>query len=537
MSPMPAPTSSAPSPRAASVAASGLCNGVLRRVGRALPLLAALLAVPSIAAAQDFPDDAAGDIPVTTGETGASQPAELQPGEDAADASVTLVADTYADTDPSALTEFQQPLTPYGSWVDDPTYGTVWVPSAIVVGADFAPYQTNGHWSLTDDGDWIWVSDYAWGHIPFHYGRWVWISANGWAWIPGRVYAPAWVVWRVGESGYVGWAPMPPAYSWNNGVAVTLWTAPPAAFVFCPTTYVFHRHVHTYIVRDRTIVRSIASHSHTYRPARPTATAPGRPSARSASTGAPGSHAIHPGGYSGSRPGYRPASPSLAEVGVPASSAPKLRAAPDPRSLAYARKSTTASARAMPIPARILNASPAPARAAARPTEPWVRGPGTGDGGGHPQAHRALGQPAPTAASGRFPVTTAAPGRFPEPAAAPGRFPEPAAAPGRLPATASPNDPRLNAPRRARHPIPAPHPGPPPQLAPAPRAASVKRTSPSPQTLSETRSISQPRVSAPVVKSHATPSFSVPTHARPATPSAPAPHAAPAPRRSMVRTR
>jgi hypothetical protein len=64
---------------------------------------------------------------------------------------------SYADTDPAALTEFREPLAPYGTWVDDPTHGTVWVPHTEVVGNDFVPYQTAGHW--TYDDEYVWVSD------------------------------------------------------------------------------------------------------------------------------------------------------------------------------------------------------------------------------------------------------------------------------------------------------------------------------------------------------------------------------------------
>ena len=45
----------------------------------------------------------------------------------------------YVDTDPSALGDFRQTLDPYGQWVEDGTYGTVWVPAAAVVGPDFVP--------------------------------------------------------------------------------------------------------------------------------------------------------------------------------------------------------------------------------------------------------------------------------------------------------------------------------------------------------------------------------------------------------------
>jgi len=42
------------------------------------------------------------------------------------------------DTDPSSLTEFHSTLDPYGTWTEDPTYGTVWTPSRDAVGSDFA---------------------------------------------------------------------------------------------------------------------------------------------------------------------------------------------------------------------------------------------------------------------------------------------------------------------------------------------------------------------------------------------------------------
>lgn len=127
--------------------------------------------------------------------------------------------DAYDDSDPSALTDFRATLDPYGTWVDDSTYGTVWVPSSSVVGTDFVPYTTAGHWVYDDD--WVWVSDYDWGWAPFHYGRWVYIDGRGWAWIPGRDYAGAWVGWGWDPAyAYVGWYPLGPAFIWWGGVAV-----------------------------------------------------------------------------------------------------------------------------------------------------------------------------------------------------------------------------------------------------------------------------------------------------------------------------
>jgi hypothetical protein len=224
-----------------------------------------------------------------------------------------------ADTDASALTTFRPALDPYGQWVNDTTYGTVWVPHANVVGTDFAPYVSRGRWALTADDDWIWVSDYPFGWAVFHYGRWVWISGHGWSWVPGRTYANAWVVWRVPSAGYayVGWAPMPPSWVWMNGVAVGLWYAPPVPYVFCHTSFIFRHHVHYHIVRDRHLVHRIASNTRVYptpyrAPARPTL----RPNASTTARPLPAPASASPRG------------PRLSAARVPPSAVPAERAAP-----------------------------------------------------------------------------------------------------------------------------------------------------------------------------------------------------------------
>jgi hypothetical protein len=153
--------------------------------------------------------------------------------------------------------------------VQHPTYGTVWVPRSDVVGSDFAPYVSSGHWALDDDDNWIWVSDYPFGRVVFHYGRWVWVGGTGWAWVPGYRYAPAWVYWRVPTSSYayVGWAPMGPDYIWYNGYAVSFWYGVSTPWVFCPSAYVFHSHVHHHVVRDRVLVTRLAANTRRYVPA------------------------------------------------------------------------------------------------------------------------------------------------------------------------------------------------------------------------------------------------------------------------------
>ena len=105
---------------------------------------------------------------------------------------------------------FYDALSPYGQWVDYQNYGYVWIPD---VGPDFAPYSTNGYWTLTDYG-WTWVSDYEWGWAPFHYGRWNYDNYYGWLWVPDNEWGPSWVNWRRAD-GYYGWSPMEPGISIN----------------------------------------------------------------------------------------------------------------------------------------------------------------------------------------------------------------------------------------------------------------------------------------------------------------------------------
>jgi len=105
---------------------------------------------------------------------------------------------------------FYDELSPYGTWVENPDYGYVWVPD---VGPGFTPYATNGHWVLTNDG-WTWVSNYSWGWAPFHYGRWYTDPYYGPIWVPDNEWGPGWVTWR--RSGnYYGWAPIGPGISIN----------------------------------------------------------------------------------------------------------------------------------------------------------------------------------------------------------------------------------------------------------------------------------------------------------------------------------
>lgn len=302
---------------------------------------------PNTAAAYagEEPEEATAAVPVEE---------QQQQRADPADAAALTQAD-YEDTDPSAITEFRAELAPYGQWVDDPVYGLVWIPSAELVGADFAPYVTGGHWGMTADGDWIWESDYPFGWATFHYGRWLWIPGRGWAWIAGRRYANAWVTWRVGYDSYdyVGWAPMPPYYYWSGGYAVAFWVMPPAPYVFCPSAYVFAPHLHGHIVHGSR-VGGIAAHSHPV-----------------------GDHAAASPGRGGSHAFATPRrGPTLKDARIPDSARPNGLSTPPAKALSFAHppNAAAASRHAMVRPGGAMAGSSPSVRGAAPMSRPVYRG-------------------------------------------------------------------------------------------------------------------------------------------------------------------
>jgi len=209
------------------------------------------------------------------------------------EANAAPAVDDALDRDPRALTHWNQDLAPYGTWIDDPSYGRVWVPDARVVGSDFTPYASSGHWALDQNEAWVWVSDYPFGDVVFHYGRWVWTSSAGWAWIPGLQYAPAWVAWRTPVDGYadVGWAPYPPSWVWFGGISVWYGWGPYYPWVYCASAYLFYPHVHHYIYTDPYYVYHAEQYTRPYYPANPRpSAAPASPSMRAAAvptTGVP----------------------------------------------------------------------------------------------------------------------------------------------------------------------------------------------------------------------------------------------------------
>jgi hypothetical protein len=105
-------------------------------------------------------------------------------------------------------------LDDYGTWREEPNYGSVWVPSAVPAG--WAPYSS-GYWNWVGPWGWTWVDYAPWGFAPFHYGRWNYFG-NYWGWYPGPIYArpyygPAFVGFLGGFGVGVGFG-----WGWGRGI-------------------------------------------------------------------------------------------------------------------------------------------------------------------------------------------------------------------------------------------------------------------------------------------------------------------------------
>jgi hypothetical protein len=128
-------------------------------------------------------------------------------------------SDTYLDTVSARYvspgTYGVSDLDRYGTWRAVPTYGSVWVPTAVQPG--WAPYTT-GSWTLDPIYGWTWVDTAPWGWAPYHHGRWVFVD-RFWCWAPGPlvarpVYAPALVAFFGGPSLRVGISVGGPLLGW-----------------------------------------------------------------------------------------------------------------------------------------------------------------------------------------------------------------------------------------------------------------------------------------------------------------------------------
>ena len=170
---------------------------------------------------------------------------------------------------------FHDVLAPHGNWYHHQRWGQVWRP--VHAGRDFRPYYSDGYWRNTIEFGWVWVSNYDWGHIPFHYGRWVLDPYDGWIWLPGYVWAPSWVIWR-GGGGHIGWFPMPPTRSfmlgieiynnrwddWGSGFGYSSWYGPSyganwstSLWVFVDQRHFGHRNFHRWVAPRSQVINIV----------------------------------------------------------------------------------------------------------------------------------------------------------------------------------------------------------------------------------------------------------------------------------------
>jgi hypothetical protein len=157
----------------------------------------------------------------------------------------------YGAVEIGEVDDFDEPLSPYGEWVEVESYGRCWRPARVE--RDWRPYS-DGSWVRTDAG-WYWESDEPWAWATYHYGRWDFQAGLGWYWVPHTRWAPAWVTWRSG-GGYVGWAPLPPSRRFEVDVEIREGDPRERGYVFVQERRFAERvRPTTVIVNNTTIVR------------------------------------------------------------------------------------------------------------------------------------------------------------------------------------------------------------------------------------------------------------------------------------------
>lgn len=146
--------------------------------------------------------------------------------------------------------DFYDGLSPYGTWIDYPSYGHVWHPS---IAGEFRPYLTNGYWNYSNEG-WMWQSNYNWGWAAFHYGRWVYDDMYGWLWVPGYEWSPAWVTWGNVDN-YYAWAPLMPEV--NVGISFGTWRPAAQYWNFCGRDHIYDKDVYNWVEKREVVINNI----------------------------------------------------------------------------------------------------------------------------------------------------------------------------------------------------------------------------------------------------------------------------------------
>lgn len=164
---------------------------------------------------------------------------------------------------PVDVSLFYDSLSPWGRWIDDPTWGWCWTP--LDVSPYWRPYE-DGSWADTDYG-WTWISNEPWGWATYHYGRWTFDPAYGWLWVPDTVWGPAWVAWR-SDADWIGWAPLPPGARWEAGFGLRFHDfdrIPPSHWSFVDRDHLSDRKLKNHLVsvtRNVTLLSETKDHTH-----------------------------------------------------------------------------------------------------------------------------------------------------------------------------------------------------------------------------------------------------------------------------------
>lgn len=189
-----------------------------------LSFVAFLAAMPAVAAAQPVGVDVGVNV--------------------SADVDADDAYDTTAPGDPvESVDVFYDQMEPYGTWVDEPDVGRVFIPDT----ENYVPY-TVGHWQYTNLG-FVWVSNEPYGWATSHYGRWAYSNNfNRWYWSPDTQWGPAWVEWRQTGADF-GWAPLAPDVVVRAG-----WQAPIESWHYCGSDHILDVNVTRYYEpRDRVV--------------------------------------------------------------------------------------------------------------------------------------------------------------------------------------------------------------------------------------------------------------------------------------------
>ena len=107
------------------------------------------------------------------------------------------------------LAQVKDTLQRYGSIVQHPRYGEVWIPSSSIVGQGWSPYPACNWTFDRQQNAWSYNDRTEWGAIVHHHGRWAADTQYGWMWIADANYGPGHVYWK-NEGNTVSWAALTP---------------------------------------------------------------------------------------------------------------------------------------------------------------------------------------------------------------------------------------------------------------------------------------------------------------------------------------